>query len=440
MERAAALSADAARQLPAFVRLLESVLAGRATAGEIEAGLGAAGDRRPGFEAALDAALRAGVRAEPAFTAARAVLCELPRALHRLLAQGHDEAGEAGIAAALEGLAARERELPDRRRCSPWKCPRCGSRRIETQYTTALGPRLYDARCIDCGQTGSWTEGDQDAATWQADGLLAATFAEYLRGGAVRPGPLADALRNAGWRLEGSLLEREGWHADGDWARVFVGRRPPHDAVPGEVWLDTVEVMPMVLVEEPTWRPDRPTRPVWLAVRPVARWQLHAFVAAAPFARRTVMIELPVRMFDPVRLTGDENLPITSILPAEAELYALWFGKVPTTRDAWQGAVRTLGARAASLWHPGLREWIGELCSFDEGLRARIGPDEVGMHPDDDYVAMRDDGAEPRMLAGEATFAPDTGLRTVAGQTLLTGISDTFRPFVPITLDRVFAR
>jgi hypothetical protein len=132
--------------------------------------------------------------------------------------------------------------------------------------------------------------------------------------------------------------------------------------------------------------------------------------------------------------------PITSIVEAEAELYALWFGKVCGTRDAWLGARRTLGDRAATLWVPGLREWTGELCSFDEGLRARLGPAEIELSPDDDHSASRDLGAEPRELVGEAAHEPTTGLRTVAGTTLLTELSETFRPFVPITIDHVVRR
>lgn len=303
-----------------------------------------------------------------------------------------------------------------------------------------MGPRIYDARCEDCGQSGYWTEGGADEGAWSATTLLTDTFTEYLRGGALRPRTLAEALHNAGMRLEGALLAREGWHADDEWPRVFVGRRPPHDARLGDVWLDSVEVMPMVLVEEPTYRDAAPYQPVWLATRPVLRWQFCAFAAAAPFARRVVQAELPVNPFDATRLAGHEAAPITSILPAEAELYAAWFGKVTTTRDAWVGAARTLGPRAAALWRPGLREWIGELCSFDESLRARIGPDDVGTHPDEDYIAARDNDTEPRMLAGEAAYDASTGLRTVAGRSLLTEIDDAFRPFMSITIDRVFPR
>lgn len=89
---------------------------------------------------------------------------------------------------------------------------------------------------------------------------------------------------------------------------------------------------------------------------------------------------------------------------------------------------------------PGLREWIAELCSFDEGLRARIGPEDVDRHPDEEYIAMCDGDGVRHMLGGEAAHEPTTGLRTVAGTRLLTEFSSTFRTFVPITLDHVYPR
>ena len=72
---------------------------------------------------------------------------------------------------------------------------------------------------------------------------------------------------------------------------------------------------------------------------------------------------------------------MTSIIESEAELYTAWFGKALGSRDAWEGAGHTLGARAVTLWTPAIREWIGELCSADESLRARIGPDDLNWSP-----------------------------------------------------------
>src|SRR5262245_27849317 len=114
LEQAATLSRDATRHLPALLRLLESVVAGQATAHQIRDALGSDNARRPGFLAALDAALRSGSRTEPGCSAARAVLHELPDALDRLVQQGHDIPGDLGLVATLARLAARAGGTPDR--------------------------------------------------------------------------------------------------------------------------------------------------------------------------------------------------------------------------------------------------------------------------------------------------------------------------------------
>lgn len=433
LERAATLSSEATRLLPSFVTLLEAVVAKRATARDVEAELGTVVDRKPSFVDALDAALRAGYRG-PELAAARVVLAELPRVLDAIVSIppfGPEPDTDGGLAATLARLQPREPSAPP----SMLRCPRCGSRRIITQHTDALGPREIEARCDDCGLYGAWTEGRDQS--WRAASLTDG-FAAYLRGNAREPEPLAALLGEAGLSIE-ALIARDGWQpATGEWSRIFVGRLPPSDAKPGELWLDSVEVMPMVLVEEPTFRADPPRRPVWLAIRPVARWQFRAFVAVAPIVARTVQVALPVTPLDPQRLDGPEHAPITDVIEAEAELYAAWFGKVVGSRDAWQGAAHTLGERAAALWTPGLREWIGELCSADESVRARIGPEEVDLSPDEDYQALLDD--EARILVSEGAHEPTTGLRTVIGMRLLTEISDSFRPFFPITVDQVYAR
>ncbi len=453
LERAATLSSDAIRHLPALIRLLESVAAGRATVDDVCNELGTIVERRPGFVEALDAALRSSRRDHPGLDAARAVLFELPRVLDAIVSippLGREPDTEGGAAATLARMHAREHSGSDARLHPTFACPRCGSRRIETQHTDAFERREIETRCAECGNYGAWTEGDAEEAAWHPmlafasstsrSTVLTDRLIEYLRAGAVRPRELAAALRAAGARHEGALLEREGWQAGDGWQRVFVGRRPPGDATPGDVWLDSVEVMPMVLVEAPTYRDDSPTRPVWLAIRPVMRWQFRAFAAAAPIVGRTVQVELPIKPLDPARLAGDELAPITSITEGEAELYALWFGKVPGMRYAWRGAPQALGDRAASLWMPGLREWTGERCSFDEGLRVRIGPDDVDLDPDDDYIAMVREDAELRTLVGEAAHEPTTGMRTAIGTTLIDVVSDTFRDFESITLDHVYPR
>jgi hypothetical protein len=452
LERAATLSRYAAEHLPALIRLLEAVIEKRASVDEVHAELGTIVDRRPGFIEALDAALRAGRRDQPGFTAARAVLFELPDILDTIVSVpplGPAPDTELGAVATLARMVAREHATPEVARHSTFACSRCGSRRIETRHTDAFERREIEARCADCGNYGAWTEGDAEEVAWRPGARVAAvsptqltdTFVEYLQSGAADPRALAAVLRSAGFSLEGAFLERAGSHGGwDDWPRVFVGRRPPDDATAGDVWVDSVEVMPMVLVEAPTFRRDPAVRLTWHAIRPVMRWQFRAFAAVASIVERTVQVALPVTPLDPARLAGDELLPITSITAGEAALYARWFGKVPGARNAWRGAAKTLGAeRTAALWTPGLHEWTNERCSADEGLRVRIGPDEVELSADDDYIAMRNERVELRTLVGEAAHEQMTGMRT-STSSLIDTVSTTGLDFESITISAVYPR
>jgi hypothetical protein len=97
---------------------------------------------------------------------------------------------------------------------------------------------------------------------------LVARFIEYLQAGVAgaSKAALAAALGADSYPVEAELLGRDGWtngvDSAGVWSRrrVFVGRRPPADAAIGELWLDVVEVTPMVLVEEPARGTARPPR------------------------------------------------------------------------------------------------------------------------------------------------------------------------------------
>jgi hypothetical protein len=283
-------------------------------------------------------------------------------------------------------------------------------------------------------------------------GALADRFVDYLRGGASGDArPLAAALTAEGYPLEGALIGREndGWttapHGAWSGARTFVGRRPPDTAAAGELWLDTVEVMPMILVEEPARRADRPPTTAWLAIRPTARWQFRAFVAAAPLVGREVQVDplqppLAAERID----AGPDAAPMTAVTHGEATLYGWWFGKVLAGQNQWEGAARTLGDRLAALWAPGIREWVMNEPSFDEGLRIRVGADSWDKDPHDEHTAEEDgDPPDPetRMLIGQLGHRPNTGFRTTVPSFvgLLDSVDSVTVP-EPLALARLFAR
>ncbi len=260
---------------------------------------------------------------------------------------------------------------------------------------------------------------------------LAAAFADYLDRRAFVPGrdgeaaqDLAAELAERGLEMDAELLGRHASDpaagpapvASGEWSgtRAFVGHQLPEDARPGDLWFDTVEIAPMVLVTGP---PDYADFREWLAIRPVAAWQYRAFLELAPVAGRQVQVEPPHRPLDRARIApGLERAPATRLTEGEASLYAWWFGKVSASLRAWVGARFTLSRpRFDALWSPGLREWVYDRSSVDEGRRIAVWADTIDRDPDKDCVA-EERGWEPepeeQILFGEYTFADDIGMRT----------------------------
>jgi hypothetical protein len=273
--------------------------------------------------------------------------------------------------------------------------------------------------------------------------LLVARFTEYLQAGALEPEALAAALAAENLRIEAGLLGRDGWtdgvDGVGVWSkrRVFVGRRPPQDAVIGELWLDVVDVTPMVLVEEPARGTARPPRKVWMSTRPVARWQFRAFATAAPLVGREVQVVPSLVPMDPRRIDGADLAPMTDITFGEGCLYAWWFGKALASVNQWQGAERTLSADAvAAMWAPSAYEWGGY--GSDEDARLRISAATWREDPDD-YAG---DGENDEMVVGAYDHRRDTGLRTVAETELgASGAGIGNLPTMePISLAAVFRR
>jgi hypothetical protein len=456
LRRASAVSPDAAAALPAMLDFLEAADAGRASASTVSMTLGEIANRKPTFVDAVDAALRGGTRKEPTLAAARAVLYVLPRLFDRVVAlapmHGVDPAG---VRESLAALVAHDAAVAGKGvGTGPLACPRCRSRDVDDRHTNELARRFTEARCNACGAYASWFDGDADERTWDATASLAvrwpvpvarsqlvAAFTDYLRRGARDPRALAVALRDEGFALEGAFVERKGWH-DHDGRRVFAGRRPPRDANLGDLWLDTVEVGAMIRMMRPA-RVDCEPTPGWLAVRPVARWQFRAFVAAAPIVERIVQVRPKEPSYAPARMAaGPDAAPMTSITHGEAQLYTWWFGKTFPSGETWAGA-QTLGERGAwALWSLGLREWSNQRCSGDESLRTRIGHDTWSQDPGEEFAAELEDvelDDESRLLVDENTNRPDLGFRTATGDLLLTQVR-RLDSFEPIALASLFAR
>lgn len=242
---------------------------------------------------------------------------------------------------------------------------------------------------------------------------------------------LVDALEAGGHRLEARLLA--GWDGglmateidldDFVWSgrRAWVGPVLPDAPEAGDVWLDVCELTPMLLLpREPPADPSEYAPGVlerltpfvaWLSLRPVARWQLGAFLADARLAPRRVQVAPAVRVLDPRRLlAGDEAVPVTRILPGEAGLYATWFWKGLGGPEDWQAARAALTSEElAALWGPLRREWNG---SVTEGIYSVVTPETADVDPHDAYDDDPELSDPDRILYGELEAPDDVGLRT----------------------------
>jgi hypothetical protein len=187
--------------------------------------------------------------------------------------------------------------------------------------------------------------------------------------------------------------------------RAWVGPVLPAQPEAGDVWLDVCELVPMLLL--PREPPEDPSEyapgalerltpfVAWLSLRPVARWQLAAFMSLAG------------RALDPERLlAGDEAAPVTSIRPAETARYAGWFWKGLGGRRDWEAARDALTREElAALWGPLRREWDGV---GSDGIHSVVTPETVDVDPDEAY----DEGDPDGIIHDESEAPDDVGFRT----------------------------
>lgn len=259
-------------------------------------------------------------------------------------------------------------------------------------------------------------------------------FSAYLRDrrNDEARGMLAATLEGHGYRLEARLLERWGGELTetevdlegSPWSgrRAWVGSVLPPRPRAGDIWLDTCELTPMLLLprkldaDPSEYAPgvlERLTPFVaWLALRPVATWQFVAFLDLARTVSRQVQIPPRVEPLDAERILAgrDDDAPVTSVMPEEARLYATWFGKGMPDREDWQAATAALSPEElAALWGSVGREWNG---AVTEGVYAVVTPETIEIDPrevlDEDPPLHSAD----RILYGELETPSDVTFRT----------------------------
>jgi hypothetical protein len=185
--------------------------------------------------------------------------------------------------------------------------------------------------------------------------------------------------------------------------------------------MDTVEMMPMLLVPDEKPDPNERYSPgalarfmpyrAWMAMRPVANWQFQAFLDSAKLVRRPVQVGPPFQLFDAKRiLRGSETDPVTGVLCDEAFLYANWFRKVVCGQYEWRAAARLLKPEELQrLWGPVRCEWADR---FNEGVNAVVCPDTVNLDWVDEYDGEESRIESSRIFYGEWDAPGDVTFRT----------------------------
>ena len=278
--------------------------------------------------------------------------------------------------------------------------------------------------------------------------MLADAFAAYLRDRSNRSvgSTFVSGLESEGYAVEASLLKCHLSDPDGEalvevggpWSgrRARFGLKPPDRGEAGDLWFDPLEVVPMVLLPSADDGPGAALRS-WLAIRPVANWQVSTFVELAPVSPRRQQIKAPLALLDRARLlTGRDTDPAMSATPAEAAMYAHWFGKSLGGLEDWRAAYAHLSAeQVEALWGRNREELGGE---FEEGVSIVVRPDTVTL----DYSAAYDLGTHSEVFVGEFEARPGAAFRTrilvQLGLIMTTGPS--LDSFADVGLDAVLPR
>lgn len=263
---------------------------------------------------------------------------------------------------------------------------------------------------------------------------LTQAYVQYLkeRNDAAAIAQMATALSDSAHSTEADLLRQlhtkgAGWTVmqGGPFAggRVYLGEGLPVDARAGELWFDPCELGVMLLVPRPidpdedqlteTMRKRLTPYLGWLALRPVARWQMAAFLRLAKLQPQRQQLTAPYAYLDGTRLTpAPETALLTSISPTEALLYCNWLGKHCASQYLLAEAYAMLGAAEFQrLWGNSRREWVG-FAGWEPTLAIAVSPATLHQDPRDEADADAVPEESLRMLYDEWATPPDVSFRT----------------------------
>jgi len=236
---------------------------------------------------------------------------------------------------------------------------------------------------------------------------------------------LADALELAGLQDESKALRSyfesgtevtyQSETAPWSGRRCFTGPSLPTAAQPGDVWLDVVQLTPMILV--PALRTAAAEKRRWVSMHPVYVWQFKAFLNLVRWrVVKKYFMAAPDLML-PSRFESLNNLSFaTNLFHEEAVAYAHWFGNYLCRQFDLEAARNFLVPEQFSeILPPNMALWDEMEYGKSEFLRRAVRQSTIDADPDEEFETEGDyvnESRPDRMLYKEWERKPDVGLST----------------------------
>lgn len=221
--------------------------------------------------------------------------------------------------------------------------------------------------------------------------LLEITYQDYLDSKQdIELGKkLCKTLYQAGFKEESRVLND--YFNDGVKTNIWkdrhcsVGPKLPFEVEVGDIWFDTVELMPMLLVPHP--ETDSKNRQCWIASHPVYVWQFKTFLKLANWH---AIKEYFMNVSDLMSLERFDKMNcmayVTNLYHEEAVAYAHWFGKYLCGQFELEAARKFFnGEEFHQLLPSNLRLWDESECSLSEFVRIAVNKDTIDKISEEEF-------------------------------------------------------
>jgi hypothetical protein len=209
--------------------------------------------------------------------------------------------------------------------------------------------------------------------------------------------------------------------------KAWIGSMLPVNANPGDIWMDTIEMISMIFIPVPReevaeWseqllqRRGGDTNYAWISLRPVAKWQFQTFLQLAVRETYEPQVPPPFPVMDLDRIIDGNNMysDAVNIIREEASIYALWFNKMTNSPVGWEYAYRFLNKEEFNfLWGVTKKEWINY---FVDETTSSICTPETFIFDISEYLESEDPEKiklAKSLTCNEWNFFHDVTFRTV---------------------------